>query len=319
MIHEIVLPSYAHIVYEEGNKAMFEIGGLHPGYGHTIGNSLRRILLSSLEGSSVTAVRFEGVNHEFSTIPHVKEDVLTILLNLKQVRFRMLGDEPQTAHISVRGEKEVTSADIKTPTQLEVIDGSIHIATLTEKNAELKAEIMVGKGLGYVPREELQKSKVDIGMLTLDAAYSPVRRVNYEVENMRVGERTDYNRLRLFIETDGTITPEEAFRHAVEICTKQLNAVVSRLSEKPIESGEVVERADAPQASEGQFNHSEDSVGVLELSDRVGKALEKAGINTIGQLVSKDAKEVKAIPGIGAVALQEIRRAVGKFGFVLGE
>lgn len=322
MANEIVLPAYVDAVTEEGNKAVFEIGGLHPGYGHTIGNSLRRVLLSSLEGSSVVSVKMEGVNHEFSTIPGIAEDVITILLNIKQVRFRLFGDEPQVAHISVRGAKEVTAADIQTPSQLEIVDSSIHIATLGSKDAVFEVEIVVDKGLGYVPRESHRKEKVNVGELMLDAVYSPVRRVNYEVENMRVGDRTDYNKLRLFIETDGTISPRESLSSSLEILVNQLNAI-TRLTRKETTTEELTEQQSSPEiqteGSASQVDYLKKPIELLELSPRSQAALERAGINIIGDLMALKPDEIKAIPGVGAVSLREVRRAVGRFGLILGE
>lgn len=205
------------VIKKEKNKATFEMEALYPGYGVTIGNSLRRVLLSSLEGAAVTQMKIKGVSHEFSTIPGVLEDVITIMLNLKQLRFRIFTEEPQRTKLIIRGEKEVKGSDFELPAQLELINKDSHIATITDRKTTLEIEIQVEKGIGYIPREARKKEKLEIGTLALDAIYTPVRRIAFRVENMRVGERTDFDRLFLEIETDGTISPEEAFFKSSEI------------------------------------------------------------------------------------------------------
>lgn len=203
---------------EEGNVGIFEIEGLYRGYGVTIGNALRRVLLSSLPGAAVTRFKVKSVGHEFTTIKDVMEDVVEISLNLKKIRFKFYADEPQVLTLSVKGEKKVTAADIKGNADVQVQNPDVHIATLTSKNAEIEMELTVEKGLGYVPREEIQKNeKLPVGTIALDAAFSPVVRVNYVTENMRVGERTDYDKIRLEIETDGTLSPSRALHKAGNI------------------------------------------------------------------------------------------------------
>ncbi len=204
-------------VSETNNVGVFEIDGLYAGYGITVGNALRRVLFSSLPGAAITQIKVKGVNHEFSTIPGVVEDVVEMTLNLKKVRFRMHTDEPQTLTIKVRGEKKVTAGDIKTNAQVEVINLEAHIATLTAKSAELNLEITVDRGLGYMPASSHKGEKLPIGVILLDAAFSPVVKANFNVENMRVGDRTDFNRLIINIETDGAITPSSALRKACNI------------------------------------------------------------------------------------------------------
>jgi len=227
----ISLPHKPKIIKSEKNKAVFEIEALYPGYGATIGNCLRRVLLSSLEGAAVTQMKIKGVSHEFSTIPGILEDVITIMLNLKQLRFKLYTSEPQKATLKIKGEKEVKGSDFKLPSQVELINKTAHIATLTAKSAELDIEILIEKGVGYQPREarkkEASQEKLEIGTIPLDAIFTPIRKVSFEVKNMRVGERTDYNRLFLEIETDGTISPETAFYQAVEI----LNSHFSQFTE----------------------------------------------------------------------------------------
>src|SRR3989344_4642235 len=223
--HNIVLPSRPRVVSSSLMEGVFEIDGFYPGYGITVGNVLRRILLSSLPGAAITQVKIEGVQHEFSTISGIQEDVITILLNLKKIRFQMHTDEPQRLQLSVKGEREITGKDLETSSVLEVINKDAHIATLTEKQAKLNAEIVVEMGLGYVPREEGHREKVEVGMMTIDALFSPVHHVRYEVENMRVVEQTNYNRLRITVGTDGTVTPQEAFEKAAKIAVEQFSAL----------------------------------------------------------------------------------------------
>src|SRR6185295_1390565 len=199
--------------------------GLYPGYGYTLGNSLRRIILSSLPGAAITHVKIPGVSHEFSTIEGVKEDVVKLLLNIRKIRLKILTDEAQTITLSVKGPKSITAADLKLPGQVEILNPESHIAEVTGK-VNLEMELRAERGLGYIPKEAHQKERVEIGTIALDAIFSPIRRVNYEVENMRVGDRTDFNRLRILIETDGTMAPREALERSIETMIHQLKAVV---------------------------------------------------------------------------------------------
>jgi len=203
-------------ISEDEKKGVFEIEGLYTGYGLTIGNALRRVLLSSIPGAAVTRIKIANVKHEFTTLPGVLEDVIEIF-NLKKGRFDFHADEPQILTIEAKGEKTITAKDIKTNSLVEIINPDAHIATLTDKKAELKMEITVEKGLGYVPVEERKTEKTPIGVIVIDAVFTPVIKVNFDIENMRVGEHTDYNRLKLAIETDGSITPSEAIRKAANI------------------------------------------------------------------------------------------------------
>jgi DNA-directed RNA polymerase subunit alpha len=222
----ILLPSKPRIVSEDGNKGTYEIDNLYPGYGHTLGNSLRRIILSSLSGCAVTSVSIEGVSHEFSTLEGVKEDVITILLNLKRIRFQMVGDEPQKISLSVKGPKQVTAKDFTMTGQVDILNKEQVIAEITKKDTAFNVTVTIERGLGYVAKEDHKKEKVEIGAIAVDANFTPIRRASYEVENMRVGDRTDHNRLKLVIETDGTITP-----HSVSLVKKTMHCL-SQLSSK---------------------------------------------------------------------------------------
>jgi len=204
-------------VSETATEGVFEIEGLFTGYGLTIGNALRRSLLSSLTGAAVTQFKIKGSLHQFSTIPNVIEDVVEIGLNLKKVRFRIHTEETQNLILKIKGEKAVKAGDIETNAQIEVINPDLHIATLTDKAAELDIELTVEKGLGYSPVESRKGEKLPIGVVALDALFSPVVKANFTIENMRVGDRTDFNRVRLVIETDGSITPSAALRKCSNI------------------------------------------------------------------------------------------------------
>ncbi|TSC75104.1 MAG: DNA-directed RNA polymerase subunit alpha [Parcubacteria group bacterium Gr01-1014_30] len=233
MINMIPLPHAPKIVSKENQKAVFEIEALYPGYGVTLGNSLRRVLLSSLEGNAATQVKIKGVQHEFSTIPGVLEDLTLITLNLKQLRFKVFGDEPQKATLKVKGEKDVKGKDLVLPPQVELMNKDVKIATLTSKSAELDLEISIEKGLGYRSREARKKQeKLEVGAIPLDAIFTPVRRVGFRVENMRVGERTDYDRLFLEVETDGTISPEQALERASDILLRHFSLIAETYKQK---------------------------------------------------------------------------------------
>ncbi len=217
------LPQSPKIVKKDGNSAVIEVDSLYPGYGTTLGNALRRVLLSSIPGAAITTVKITGVDHEFSTIPNVMEDVIHILLNLKQVRFKLFKDEAITIKLSVKGEKKVTAADFQTiGGEVEIVNTDAYIATLTDKKASLEIEAEITPGVGYEPIERRKKDKIAIGSIALDAIYTPVRKVMFSAENMRVGDRTDFNKLVFEIETDGSIRPEEAFKKAVDILDEHI-------------------------------------------------------------------------------------------------
>ncbi len=204
-------------VSEKGNLGVFHVEGLYPGYGTTLGNALRRVLLSSLPGAAITEIKVKGVDHEFSALPGMQEDIVEFSLNLKKVRFDFSADEPQTLKLHVKGDKEVTAADIESTTLAKVINKDLHLATLNKKTSDLDMELTVEKGLGYVTSESRKMERLSVGTIVLDAIFSPIVGVAFEVEDMRVGDRTDYNRLKLQIETDGSIAPGEAFHKASNI------------------------------------------------------------------------------------------------------
>lgn len=313
MDYSIQLPSKPRVVSEEGKTGVFEIDGLYPGYGHTLGNSLRRIILSSIPGAAITAVKIDGVSHEFSTVPGVKEDTIGVILNLKKVRIKITDNQSHTLMLRGKGLKTLTAADIEAPGQIEILTPNQHIAELTDKNANLEIEIMVDTGLGYVPKEIIQKERVDVGMIALDAIFTPIRRVNYEVENMRVGDRTDFNRLRVMIETDGTLSPREALEHSITTMIQQLKAVVGFKEDEPAPT----EKEAVEMGNEAREDVMKTRVESLELSTRTANALTNAGIRTLGGLARKTAEDILALEGVGEKAVEEIKESLARFGITL--
>ncbi|MEP7162299.1 MAG: DNA-directed RNA polymerase subunit alpha [Candidatus Moraniibacteriota bacterium] len=239
----ITTPSKPKVTELGLNHAKFEIGGCFPGYGATLGNALRRILLSSLPGAAARSVKLKGVSHEFSTIPGVLEDVVQIILNMKQMRFRSHSDEPVTLTVKSKGEGIITGKDIKAPSSVEVVTPDQVIATLTDKKSEFEMEIVVDQGLGYVAVETRENEEREIGEIAIDAIYTPMKRVNYEVENMRVGKRTDYDKITLEIVTDGSISPLEAFNKSVDILVAQFSSLTASMEEEVAEEVPVVDEA----------------------------------------------------------------------------
>lgn len=319
--YHIALPSKPRIVSESERSGTYEIDGLYPGYGYTLGNSLRRIILSSLPGAAVTHVKIPGVPHEFSTIEGVKEDVVTILLNIRKIRMRILTDESQTLRLSVKGPKDVTAGDLKLLGQVEILNPESHIADITGK-ATLEIELRAERGLGYVPKEAHQKERVDVGTIALDAIFSPIRRVNYEVENMRVGDRTDFNRLRILIETDGTIAPREALERSIETMIHQLKAVVGFKEEDSDEAGGSASgqsKEDGREAKAGALDAEvlKTRITELKLPQRVEAALDNVSIRTVGGLVRKREDDLLSIEGLGQKGLQDIKRALSNLGLTL--
>lgn len=317
----ISLPQTPKLVEKPSqNKAVFEIEELYPGYGLTVGNALRRTILSSLPGAAITSVKIRGVNHEFSTIPGIMEDVVEIILNLKQIRFKLYGDEAQTAHIKARGEKEIKAKDITYPTQVEVANPDAHIATLTSKDVSLEIEMRVEKGLGYSAVESRKKEKQEIGSIAIDAIFSPVKKINYEVENMRVGDRTDYDRLIIDIETDGTITPEEALEKAATILIDHYKIIalpIRKAAKKDQIEEEKESAAVKIEETPEEDDVSKTKIEALKLSTRTYNVLSENHVKTVGGLVKYSETELLKLEGLGDKAVKEIRKALGKLGLTL--
>jgi DNA-directed RNA polymerase subunit alpha len=319
--YHIALPSKPRVVSESERSGTYEIDGLYPGYGYTLGNSLRRIILSSLPGAAVTHVKIPGVAHEFSTVEGVKEDVVTMLLNIRKIRFKLLTDEPQTITLSAKGPAAVTAGDLTLPGQVEILNPEQHIAEVTGKTS-FELELRAERGLGYIPKEEHQKERVEIGTIALDAIFSPIRRANYEVENMRVGDRTDFNRLRILIETDGTIAPREALETAITTMIHQLKSVVGFKEEEAPEMPAAIipdvrmgSREDKSTPMDAEILKTR--ITELTLPQRVEMALDNASIRTVGGLVRKREDDLLGIEGLGQKGLQDIKRALSNLGLTL--
>jgi DNA-directed RNA polymerase subunit alpha len=305
VLHPIQLPELKP-VQEEGNKGTFAIEPLHSGYGMTLGNSLRRVILSSLGGAAVTAVKIDTVAHEFSTIEGVKEDVVEIILNLKKLRFRVFSDEPQFLILNASGKGEVKASDIKTTSDVEIVNSDQVIATLNDAKVKLGMEIKVEKGRGYVPVESREAEKLEVGMIAVDALYSPVARVRYNVENTRVGQMTDLDRLVMEIETDGTITPHEAIRQAAEILVEHFQVVAGNVA---AESG-VASHAAASDSGAGKINIEE-----VNLSPRTTNALINNDIKTVKDLLKLTDSELRELKGFGSKAYDEVKDKIAELGF----
>lgn len=311
---QVLLPSKPRIVSEEGFYGVYEIDGLYPGYGHTLGNSLRRIILSSLSGVAITSIKIAGIDHEFSSVDGVKEDVINLILNLKKVRMKMTTDEVQTIELHAKGIKDVTAGDITVPGQVDILNPDLHIASLGSKSAELSIEMKIERGLGYVPKEIIEKNRTEIGHISLDAIFSPIRRVNYEVENMRVGDRTDFNKLRIFIETDGTLTPKEALEESILIMIGQLKAIVG-FKEPEIIVKE--SKGDQIVAKEDDSEFLKTRIETLDLSARTINALSNGNIRTVGGLARKKEADLEEIEGLGNKGIQEIKKVLSNYGIIL--
>lgn len=324
----ITLPNKPKIIEQKGNMAIFEISPCHPGYGMTLGNAFRRVLLSSLPGAAITGIKIKGVQHEFSTIPHTIEDVVQIILNLKQIRLKLHTDQLVKTLIKVKGEKDVKGGDIKTSAELEVINKDAHIATLTNKKASLEIEIEVEPGLGYLPIEQRKKGKIEIGKIALDAIFSPIRRVTYSVDDVRVGERIDYDCLKINIETDGTIAPKEAFLKASQILMDHYK-VFTLLKEKskkvkPASSKKKAvtkEKLDQAKRVAKDKKNKEDIAKIeiedLKISSRTVSVLAGSGLKTVAGLVRKSKEDLGKMEGLGSKGVLEIKRALGKLGLTL--
>jgi DNA-directed RNA polymerase subunit alpha len=303
------------ITHEEidANHGVFVIEPLDRGFGYTFGNSLRRVLLSSLEGAAVTSVKIEGVAHEFTTLPGVREDVMDIILNLKNLICRLEGESPEIeVRLDKRGSGTVTAADIEAPADLEILNPELEIANLAGKG-RLELTLTIGRGRGYMPAELNRGPEHSIGTIPVDSIFSPVRRVSYEVEAARVGQRTDYDKLTLDITTDGSIEPRDSIGQAAEILIRQL-AIFTDLDriEGLGETGPELE-AEAPQAH-GMENFP---IEELELGVRSYNCLKRVGIETIGDLVSKSEDELAAIPNFGKKSIEEVRETLSAHGLNL--
>jgi DNA-directed RNA polymerase subunit alpha len=286
---------------------------LDRGFGYTFGNSLRRVLLSSLEGAAVTSVKFEGVAHEFTTLPGVKEDVTDIILQLKNLTCRLHGESPEVeVRLTKKGSGAVTAGDIEAPADLEVLNPDLVIANLSDKG-RLELTLTIGRGRGYVPSENNRGPQHTIGVIPIDSIFSPVRRVAYDVEAARVGQRTDYDKLNLDITTDGSIDPREAIGQAAEILIRQL-AIFTDIDKIEGFGETAVEAAPEVSLAHGMENFP---IEELELGVRSYNCLKRVGIETIGDLVMKSESELAAIPNFGKKSIEEVKETLGTHGLNL--
>jgi DNA-directed RNA polymerase subunit alpha len=311
----IPLPNSVKVDDLGNNKYSLTLEPLYPGYGDTIGNALRRVLLSSMPGAAVTAVKIKYADHEFSTIPNVKEDVIQIILNLKQLRVKSFSTEPVKVHLKVKGERGVTAADIKETDQVQVLNKDLYIATLDNKSAEMDMELTVEQGRGYQKIEDRENLKLDIGTIAIDAIYTPVRSAYYEVTNVRVGQLTNYNKLTLVVETDGTITGEEVLDIASHILLDHYTILLSLLGPKyqpPQPSGpseaEIAESPEEISSDESPENEIENTA----LSTRAKNALVKSGVRTLTQLKALPDEEISNMGGLGEKTINEILDFLGR-------
>jgi DNA-directed RNA polymerase subunit alpha len=310
---EFQVPKITHEEINE-DRGVFVIEPLDRGFGYTFGNSLRRVLLSSLEGAAVTSVKIEGVAHEFTTLKGVREDVTDIILNLKNLICLLHGDSPEIeVRLDKKGPGAVTAADIEAPADLEILNPELEVANLSDKG-RLEITLTIGRGRGYVPAELNRGPEHTIGVIPVDSIFSPVRRVSYEVEAARVGQRTDYDKLTLDVTTDGSLAPRDAIGQGAEILIRQL-AIFTDLEriEGFGESASEETGIEAPQAH-GMENFP---IEELELGVRSYNCLKRVGIETIGDLVTKTESELAAIPNFGKKSIEEVRETLQAHGLTL--
>ena len=306
----IPLPSKPKVVEETETKGVYEIESLYPGYGQTIGNTLRRVMLSSISGAAITKVNIEKAEHEFTSIKGIKEDTLEIILNMKRIHFKLDSPESQVVTINKKGLGPITSADIQCPTQVTVANKDQHIAEITDKNTTFNAKLTIEHGIGFVSREDRNDGKAEIGTIILDSTFSPIRHVNYEIEQMRVGNRVDFNRLRVTIETNGTISPQEVMKKAISVMITQLQSI----------SG-FVEDSDEDEVtmSDEDIAKERGSIEELEVSPRIIKSLKDAGIKTIEEITKMGEKNLKEVKGLGNQAIVDIKEGLKDRGIELNE
>ena len=307
-MQSIAIPQKPKFIQLDEKTGRFEIEGCYPGYGTTLGNALRRVLLSSLEGAAITSAKIKGATHEFSTISGVLEDVIQIILNLKQVRFRLYREEPIKVSIKVKGEKEIKASMIKCSSEIEVVNKDAHIATITTPKGELEIELEVGRGIGYIPVEQQERGEKEIGVIAIDAIYTPIRRVNYE-------------KITLEITTDGSITPQEAFAKTVAILVEQFS-VLSELEDVKKVSAKEAKPTEEIIAEEKKDDKKEDpkAVKVTELknlSTRTLNVLEKGKVVKVGDIIKITEAQLSDLDGMGAKGVKEIKKAIGDFGLNL--
>jgi len=310
MLNEFIYPSKIFWEEKTDSYGRFVVEPLERGFGTTVGNSLRRVLLSSISGSAITAVKIEGIYHEFTAIEGLQEDAIELIANLKKVKFVLKGDSDiEILHLKKSGEGEVKASDIKAPPSVEILNPEQYIATITDPGKELSIEIRVEKGRGYVPAEEMEAIG-ETGWIMVDADFSPVKKVGYRIENTRVGKKSTYEKLTVEIFTDGTKSPEEVVKEALSILKKHYELLENISYEKPV----MEEKVTVDELAEKLTL----SIEELDISQRALNSLKRMGINTIGDLVKMTEEELKNTKNIGRKALSEIKEALEKLGLHLG-
>ena len=317
-VQTIDLPSKIEFSKLTDREATLVVEPLFPGYGTTIGNALRRVLLSSLPGAAVTAVKIKGVDHEFSTVPGVKEDVVEIILNLKKLRLTVHSDQAIKLVLKKTGAGAVMAEAIETPSEVEIVNKDQLIATLTSKQAKLEMEITVQAGRGYVPVEQRDKEKLDIGTIAVDAIFSPIRSVSFQVENIRVGQMTDYDKITMQIRTDGTIPPKQAVDQAAKILVDHFSLFTDVQAQKETKLSDGSKEAVLPgQAAKVNLGANDAAIEDLKLSTRTTNALYGAGLKKLSDVVSRKESELLSLSGFGETALKEVRKLLKKRGLSL--
>ena len=295
---------------EDGSYGRFSIEPLERGFGTTLGNSLRRVLLSSLPGVAVTSIKIDGVVHEFSIIPDVKEDVTEIVLNIKGVTAKIHGEAPKVCYIEAEGPCEVTAGDIKSDSEVEILNPDLHIATISE-GGKLFMELTIDKGRGYVPAEKNKQAQPVIGVIPIDSIYTPVKKVNFKVSNTRVGQVTDFDKLTIDIETNGTISAQEGVALAAKVLTEHLNLFVD-LSAEATQGDIMVEKDDNAKEKVLEMTIEE-----LDLSVRSFNCLKRASINTVEDLIMKSEEDMMKVRNLGRKSLEEVINKLDSLGFGL--
>ena len=292
MLYPIYLPSHVEIEDHGNSSATFTIHPYHPGYGPTVANALRRVLLSSLPGAAITSIKVEGVDHEFTTIPGIKEDIVSLIMNLKRVRLKTELESPVEIRLIVSGEKRATAGDFETPPEVTVVNKDQLVATLTDSKAKLELRCTVEAGRGYLPVEERRDEARAIGTIAIDAVFTPVQRVSFKIENVRVGQDTNYHKLHLTVVTDGTITPQQALQQAASVLTDHFQDLTGDFAARLTASRpqDVVQPAPLPEMKE-----PENTLSLLQLPSRVHNALERVGVTTVEQVLELTPEQIQDI------------------------
>lgn len=326
----ISLPSSIKINNQEENQSTFKIEGLYPGYGITLGNTLRRVLLSSLEGAAVTSIQIDGVPHEFSTLPGVKEDMVQVILNFKRLRFKVRSDGPQEGRFEIKGVKEIRGQDLILPSQVEIINPKQLLVTLTSKTAKLAGRFKIEKGVGYQSVEQRGNEKAMIGEILIDSVFTPIEKVSFRVEQMRVEDRTDFNRLLLTITTDNTISPKDALLQAIDILENHLDVVKNNLAGGKQEKSEESEKqtkkktSSKPKKSLAKtkkpvLDTKRLNIEDLDLSQRIKTILGDNHFKTVGGLLKKNREKLLTLKGVSEKGVKDIEKALKKLKLQLKE